>query len=114
VQAVNEEVAAIAENSKKKQTAIENEQREKRKIIDDVNSWVSSLLNISYRFVEYRFFAKNFPEVDDLVTVEVKKVGVPHAATLLPVQHRCCPPHEMCDVCAGGGPRRLRHAARVR
>jgi translation initiation factor 2 alpha subunit (eIF-2alpha) len=24
--------------------------------------------------VEYRFFAKNFPEVDDLVTVEVKKV----------------------------------------
>ena len=73
-QAVSEEVAAIAENSKKKQATIENEQREKRKIIDDVNSWVSSLLNVSYRFVEYRFFAKNFPEVDDLVTVEVKKV----------------------------------------
>ena len=53
---------------------IENEQREKRKIIDDVNSWISSLLTVTYRFVEHRFFAKNFPEVDDLVTVEVKKV----------------------------------------
>ncbi len=71
---VSEEVAAIAENSKKKQSAIENEQREKRKIIDDVNSWISSLVSVNYRFVEYRFFAKNFPEVDDLVTVEVKKV----------------------------------------
>jgi translation initiation factor 2 alpha subunit (eIF-2alpha) len=73
-QAVSEEVAAIAEKSNKKQHVIENEQREKRKIIDDVNSWISSLLSVTYRFVEYRFFAKNFPEVDDLVTVEVKKV----------------------------------------
>ena len=24
--------------------------------------------------IRYRFFAKNYPEVDDLVTVEVKKV----------------------------------------
>ena len=73
-QVVSEEVAAIAENSKKKQNVIENEQREKRKIIDDVNSWISSLVSVNYRFVEYRFFAKTFPEVDDLVTVEVKKV----------------------------------------
>ena len=31
-------------------------------------------IRLSYHFVEHRFFAKNFPEVDDLVTVEVKKV----------------------------------------
>lgn len=102
-QAVAEEVAAIAENSKKKQTAIENEQREKRKITDDVNSWLSSLLNVSYRFVEHRFFAKNFPEVDDLVTVEVKKV-----------QSSCLPQRIFVTFSAGGGPRRVCHAAGIR
>ena len=52
--AVNEEVAAIAENSKqgRKKDSVEAEQKEKRKILDDVNSWVSSLLNLTYRFVE--------------------------------------------------------------
>ena len=74
LQQIEQEVAAIAENSKKKQHVIENEQREKRKITEDVKSWISSLTSVSYRFVEYRFFAKKFPEVDDLVTVEVKKV----------------------------------------
>jgi ribosomal protein S1 len=74
LQQIEQEVAAIAENSKKKQHVIENEQREKRKITEDVKSWISSLTSVSYRFVEYRFFAKNFPEVDDFVTVEVKKV----------------------------------------
>ena len=52
--AVNEEVAAIAENSKqgRKKDSVEAEQKDKRKILDDVNSWVSSLLNLTYRFVE--------------------------------------------------------------
>ena len=53
-QAVAEEVAAIAENSKqgRKKDSVEAEQKEKRKILDDVNSWVSGLLNVTYRFVE--------------------------------------------------------------
>ena len=52
--AVEEECAAIAENSKqgRKKDSVEAEQREKRKILDDVKSWVSSLLNVTYRFVE--------------------------------------------------------------
>lgn len=46
-QVVSEEVAAIAENSKKKAQAIDTEQIEKRRILGDVNGWLSSLNNVT-------------------------------------------------------------------
>ncbi len=69
------EVAAIADDSAQNAQDVAAEHIENRKILNDVDSWICSLNNITYHFVEDRFFAKAFPEVGDLVAVEVQNVN---------------------------------------